>query len=263
MKIQHIECEKISSPKSGKLNRSVNKDPETLLDQSIELEVVHQPIVVRRNPMEPGHFIVVQGSHRLCAMPESLNKSVIECVVLSTKDEAGHETALITGNLWRRPLTRGQQTLAIKKWYEQFALANPTLDGRRLGGYARARSAASARSVASKGKTARKTSKDSSKADHRRARPKGLVAGKLSAVCGVSCRTVERWLRIARALTEKQIAKLDEIDASNGDCERIAALKDPERSKVFDLIASGMDARGALREVQKGKPTTTARKAGV
>ena len=261
MKFQRIECKRITAPKSGKLFRSVDKKFAALLAQSIELEGMYEPIVVRRHPDKPGRFIVVQGLHRLYAKKDILKERVIECVVLPPMDKARHEMALITGNLWRRPMTTGQQTIAIKKWYKQFALANPKLIGDSAGGNARARNAASAKyDTTEDEETAGVATADLSVADNQSDVANMVAADVLRTVSGVSKRTAERWLRIARALTESQIAILDEINATSGDCERIAALERLERGRVFAMIASGMDARGALRKVRKGKPSTAARK---
>ena len=248
MKFQRIECKKIAAHKSGRQFRDVDKEFAAKLARSIEREGMYEPIVVMGHPTRFDHFIVVQGLHRLYAKKEILKERVIECVVLPMMDGAGQELTLVAGELWRHPLTRGKQTLAIKQWFDQFSLANPTLVGRKASGYARARKASSAKPFAS--------------ADQADGEKMG-AADVLAAVAGMSKRKAERYLRIARALNEKQIAVLDEIEATNGDRERIAALDRLERSKVFDLIASGMDARGALGKVQKGKPSTAARKAGV
>jgi ParB-like chromosome segregation protein Spo0J len=240
-----LECRKISAPKADKGLRTFNKEFAGNLAGSIKVEGLYNPIVVRPDPQRAGYYIIVQGKHRLYAVKIVLHERFIAATVIADMDEAKAEFATITENLWRNPLTKGQQTLSIKRWFEyyQAKFASPVAkaaDGEATADNLSAVSEAAAGPI------------DSGDVDVRKKIP-GFTE-KLTASMGGSKRQAERALRLAKAFDEEQLQVLDQEKVTNEAREQIAKVNDEaDRGAIVNLVASGRDAVEAIAQVMKDK----------
>ena len=240
MKIELIECEKIAVPQARRILRTIDKEFAANLARSIALEGMFQPIVVRQDPKRPGRFLVVQGLHRLYAKKDILCEKSIECFVLPEMDNAKYEAAMISGNLWRLPLTNGQQTLAVKRWYEFY----PSEQVNRPGWSG--------------------STKVEAKVDRPSSRRVPGLAAKLAVASGVTKRQAERYLRIAKAFDVEQLKVLERNEVTSEMCTEVARIKDRAlRGTVVDLIAHGTSPNDAIRQVMKKKVSSRGRKGAV
>jgi len=237
MKIELIECEMISVPQARRIMRTIDTEFATNLARSIALEGMFQPIVVRRDPKRPGRFLVVQGLHRLYAKKDLLKEKFIECIVLPEMDDAKYESAMISGNLWRLPLTNSQQTLAVKRWYEFYPAGQVNRPG--WGG----------------------STTDHARGDRPSSRRVPKLADKLAVASGITKRQAERYIRITKAFDVEQLKVLERNEVTSEMCTEIARIKDRAlRGEAVDLIAQGMSAKDAIRQVMKRKVPSRGRK---
>jgi hypothetical protein len=243
-----LECKKVAAPKVDKGLRTFNKEFAENLAGSIRVEGMYNPVIVRPDPEKDGHYIVVQGKHRLYATKIVLKEQFIAAQVVEGMDEAEAEFAMITENLWQNPLTKGQQTLSVKKWFE----------------YYQTKFVASAAVTSNFDIAVGENSTDimSVKVDATadpietgdfdvRKRITGFTV-KLAASMGVTKRQAERELRIAKAFTEDQLQVLEQEKVTKESREHIAKVKDEvNRAAIVDLIAIGMVADDAIKQVMK------------
>ena len=254
-----------SSAKHDKHFRTFNKEFAQHLATAIQTEGMIQPICVRADPAKPGYFILVAGRHRFYAVKTVLKEQFIECNVLDI-DEGQHEMLAITENLWRNPLTQNQHGLAIKRWYDLYALANPEKVGRAFGGHVRAAKAAAEAATSGEGaeKLTAKLAVDQNEPNETTA-AKGAAEGAsdvLAAAMGTSKRTAERKIALARKFDEEQLEALDQMKVTQEEREEIARIADPvEMNKVINLLIAGMDVPEAIAEVLKDKAPTVISKA--
>src|SRR4051812_21410764 len=103
MDVQILECSKIDKPRVEKKLRTFKKDFAQLLAESIRVEGMHQPILVRPHPTAPGRYIVVFGVHRLYAVSHILKEPMIEAKVCVDMDDTDAAMATLAENLWRNP----------------------------------------------------------------------------------------------------------------------------------------------------------------
>jgi hypothetical protein len=240
MKIELIECEKIAVPQARRILRTIDKEFAANLARSIALEGMYQPIVVRQDPKRPGRFLVVQGLHRLYAKKDILKKEFIECIVLPEMDDAKYELAMISGNLWRLPLSDAQQTLAVKRWYEFYQSEQVSRPGRS-------------------GSTT-----DDARGDRPTSRRVPGLAAKIANASGVRLRQAERYLRIAKAFDVEQLKVLERNEVTSKMCTEIAKIPNRTlRGAAVDLIAQGTSPKEAIRQVMKRKVSSQGRKGAV
>ena len=238
--IELIECEKVAVPQARRILRTIDKEFAANLARSIALEGMYQPIVVRQDPKRSGRFLVVQGLHRLYAKKNVLKKKFIECIVLPEMDDANYESAMISGNLWRLPLTNAQQTLAVKRWYEFY----PSEEGNRPGLSA--------------------STKDEAKGDPPSSRRIPGLADKLAVASGISKRQAERYIRIAKVFDVEQLKVLEQNEVTSEMCTEVAKIENRAlRDTAVDLIAHGTSPKDAIRQVMKSKVSSRGRKGAV
>jgi hypothetical protein len=238
-----LECRKIGAPKADKGIRSFNKEFAGNLAASIKVEGMYNPIVVRPDPEREGYYIIVQGKHRLYAVKIVLKEQFIAATVIPDMDEKDAKFAAITENLWQNPLTRGQQTLSVKKWFEHYQskYAPPVVQA--------ADGEATADNLSAVGEAAAGPI-DSGDVDVRK-KITGFTV-KLAASTGVSKRQAERALRLAKAFDEEQLQVLDQEKVTNEARTQIAKVKnEADRGAIVNLVASGMIADEAITQVMK------------
>jgi hypothetical protein len=205
---------------------------------------MYNAIVVRNDPAKEGHYVVVQGKHRLYATKVVLKEQFIAAQIVEGMDDKEAEFAMITENLWRHPLTKGQTTASVKKWLEyyqaKFGESTPAVETETQSGTDTVSVGAITPTVA-----AEEIEFDPTK------RVNGFTS-QLSAAIGVTKRQAERELRIAKAFDEDQLQVLDQEEISKESREHISKVKDDgDRSAIVNLIASGMDADKAIKAVMK------------
>jgi ParB family chromosome partitioning protein len=118
MNVQEIECELIDVPPLDRKPRSSSEELVKSIAQSIELEGLFNPIVVRPNPEKPGRFILVQGRKRLEAVWKELERESIRATIMIKIDEEDYAMATLSENLWRANIGKNQRLLHIKQWWE-------------------------------------------------------------------------------------------------------------------------------------------------
>jgi hypothetical protein len=255
LKIELIECDRITASQARGNLRTIDKEFAANLARSIKLEGMYQPIVVRQNPKRLGQFLVLQGLHRLYATKDLLKLKFIECIVLPKMDDAEYELAMISGNLWRLPLSDAQQTLAVKRWYE-FDQSDQVNGPGRSG-----------------------SSKDEARGERPSSRRVPGLPTKLADASGLSLRQAERNLRIANAFDVEQLKVLERKDVTSRMCTEIAKIKDSalrnelvsqiakietedrkdrrksrrKQEKLIRLVRDGMQPDEAFRQVTQSK----------
>src|SRR5271165_2620458 len=96
MNVQEIACELIDVPPLDRKLRSSSKELVKKIAQSIELEGLFNPIVVRPNPEKPGRFILVQDRHRLYAVQKVNKEQFIRATIMTDMDDEDHRMATLS-----------------------------------------------------------------------------------------------------------------------------------------------------------------------
>jgi len=251
VKKELVECKLISVPKGGKDVRTFNKEFAQTLAQSIKTEGMHNAIVLRPDPEKPGHYLVIQGRHRLYSVSRVLKEQFIEAKIVDI-DEKQAEFASLSENLWRNPLTKGQHSIALKRWWEYYSKLNPNAKDRTAAARQAKMKSKIEEVLCHNGATKRTQGPDQSKKAIKR-QPSDFTK-QVAAATGMSERTAERELRVAKAFTEEQLEALDQMLVGAIDRETIARIKDDsERGEIINLIVYGMDVHGALKQVLGGR----------
>jgi hypothetical protein len=253
-----LECRKVSAPKADKGLRTFNKEFAENLAASICVEGMYNPIVVRPNPKKHGDYIVVQGKHRLYAKKDVLKEQFIECSLVEM-DEAQAEFAMITENLWRNSLTKGQETLSVKKFFEYYKTKYAPEPANTAVAQSDAAPTDSAIVAGSDAAPVADPTAETSTEN------KGVDVMKkvsgftdlLAASTSVSKRQADRELRIAKAFDEDQLQVLDQEKVGTLDREMIARVENvSDRGAIVNLIACGMVATEAIASVMKDNAPT-------
>ena len=135
MDIQTLECDKIEFPGADDASRSFRKEVAEGLAMSIEAEGMYHPIAVRDDPDKPGHFLGVQGRHRLHAQHRILGRPTIACNVLAMDDDEA-AIAAVAENTFRKELSQAERSKALRLWHQMFAAKHPERVGRGKAGRA-------------------------------------------------------------------------------------------------------------------------------
>lgn len=265
-----IECKRISFPKNDPALRKFSKEFATNLATAIAAEGMYNAIVVRPDPNREGYFIGVQGRHRHYAQHKVLKQPLIECKVIADMDDTEHEMAVIAENLWRNPLTKGQQTISVKRWYEHYQKLHPDLTASRgaAGGAATKAKLEAARQAEANGDangeaeaTARRADASEATESTEAKKSESGFPARVASATGQSLRTAERELRLAKAFTEEQLEVFEQMKVTQAHREQIARVKDEgERGAIVNLIASGMEAEEAIKQVMQDRAPTRADK---
>jgi len=241
-----IECKLIDVPKVDGAKRTFSKEFAVKLSDSIKIDGLLNPIVVRPNPNTPGRFILVAGRHRLYATKNVLKEQLIRATIDLEMDEAEADIAATVENLWRNPLSKAQTALALKHWHSHWLASLPVIepkpapaatsdqtDQAALPGPVDASEAANAEPAATG------------------SREKDFNA-KVAAVTGQSEVSVRRNKAIAKAFTEDQLEVFTQMEVSQTDMLTVANIKDEtKRGEIVNLIASGMVPAEAVKEIMK------------
>jgi ParB/RepB/Spo0J family partition protein len=118
MKSQMIECKLIEVPRPNTQFRSFAKDFAEKLADSIRVDGLIQPIVIRPKPDAPGRYVLVCGRHRHHAVAKILKQTLIAAIVRDDLDEASAEQLALAENLWLCPLRKSQHSWTSRRWYE-------------------------------------------------------------------------------------------------------------------------------------------------
>lgn len=262
-----IECKKVAFPKVDPALRKFSKEFATNLAASIAAESMYNPIVVRPDPEREGYYIGVQGRHRHYAQWKVLKQPLIEAKIIADMDATEHEMAVIAENLWRNPLTKGQQTLSVKKWYEHYQRLYPDLTSSRgaAGGQATKAKFEAARARAENGESNGEAQASATVANDSESsgevKAENGFTDRVAAATGQSKRSAERELRLARAFTVDQLEALNQMQVAQTHREQIARVKDEaNRGAIVNLIASGMEADEAIKQVMADAAPTAPNK---
>jgi hypothetical protein len=253
--MQLIECRKIKSPRGDTLKQATLQ----YLEASIRAEGLLNPIVVRPDPEKVGHYLIVAGRHRYHVKSKVLKEDVIEARVFADMGEAEAELATLAENLCRNHLSGAKRTQLIQKWQGLYREKYPELVGKRAGGTARARKAASRPdpegdpAPPAGDEAATVTVTDAEKPEPEAApatdRPP-TFSEHASDVLGVSKSTIEREVRLANRFDADELEVFEQMQVGRLDQLAIADIDDASlRSQVVALVASGMEPVDAIREV--------------
>jgi ParB/RepB/Spo0J family partition protein len=265
MDVQLIQCTLIDIPPTNPY-RTFKREFAMELSESIRLEGMWNAIVLRPNPITPDRYMLVQGRYRLHAKKDVLKDTHIAARVFVDMDDADAKMAMITENLWRTPLSKGQRLKATKRWWEHYARKHPGRVGKgRAGGAATKRKAEAKRAGGGARSTRSKVDGSVAKLDPVRAAEasEGSQSGstseaqtsfaeQFSAVSGKSLATSKRDIRIATMFTDEQLETFDNLGISQTDMLTISKIKDEsKRNAVVDLLGFVPEPMDALREVMK------------
>lgn len=268
MESKLIECKSIDVPKASPHKRTFTKEFAVRLADSIKIDGQLVPIVVRPNPDAPGRYILVAGKHRLYAMKNVLKEQFIAAQISEEMDAEDAEFAGTVENLFRNPLAKAQHALAMKEWYERW-MAKHAPKGEK--GDEAATAMADAEQPAAEptagpidtvepapepsapAAPAPKDSLGRTKREPLERRFNETVA----AATGQSITSTKETKRIANAFTKDQLEIFAQMGAKQADMEMVAKVKDEvKRGEIVNLIAAGMSAADATKEVMKDAAPT-------
>jgi ParB/RepB/Spo0J family partition protein len=277
--VQLIPCKKIRTPKQG---RRLAEATLNFLNDSIKMEGMYNPIVVRPDPQKEGHYLIVQGRHRHHVVEKMLKQEVIECRVFEEMDDEVAELASLSENVCRNALQKKERLLLIQRWQELYAQKYPDLIGRRASaragaakrwGQAKAAEAGEATgdaagsevsgheaeasghgAEASRGDVGDQADVSSADAHDRESTSREQTFNeRVQAATGRSEKSVQRDVRITKGFKEDQLRSM--IEAGLGDLDMIRILKatkgDPvERAEIVNLVCNeGMGVAEAIKEI--------------
>lgn len=245
METKIVECKQIDVLKTTDGSRTFSKEFAVKLSDSVKTDGLQNAIVVRPNPASKGRYILVSGKHRLYATKNVLKEQFIRCTVIEDMDAEEAEIAAVAENLYRNPLNKAQQAVAIKKWHSHWLAKLPVIEPKAIAAPA----------------PVEPTAIDQT--DQLAPEPVAPVADpavetafndKVAAITGQSAVTVRRSKAIANAFTADQLEVFVQMGINQTDMLTIAKIKDVgQRAEVVALIASGMVAEDAIKEVTKDK----------
>jgi ParB-like chromosome segregation protein Spo0J len=270
--VQLIPCKLIDRPKVDRNKRSFSKEFAGQLAASIKAEGMYNPILVIPSSETTGRFTLVQGRHRLYAKQNVLKEEAIEASVATDMDETDVKMATVAENLWRNPLTKAQHLLAIKEWFEYYQLKHPEKVGQGVaGGKARQKKAAAGATATTATDPAVATTEGADEAslnlrvagqaDTQAATEAaegaagagvgvGNFAETVAAATGQSLGAARRAASLARTFDPDQLEVFDQMKVSQTDMLTIQKVKEEDkRGQIVSLIASGMEAADAIKEV--------------
>jgi ParB/RepB/Spo0J family partition protein len=267
MDVQLIECRLIDEAPRDKAIRSFKREFATNLADSIRVEGMLNPITVRPNPGKHGRYILVAGRHRLYAKQKILKERAIECNVLADMDQADHDMATLSENLWRQEISKAQRMLTLQKWHEYYsarhaAITQPKskaadVNEKVSANLAKTESASDATQESTDGDAKKSTEAAPKESDATvAAKQRGIDAEfvrQVAAVTGQSERSTWRQTRLAKLFSADDLEVFKCLGTTQQQMEAIAAIKDPEkRRKVIALIASGLDFAACWQHVFGG-----------
>ena len=252
-----IQCDLIDWPEHDSKERSRNKGEFVKsLAKSIEIEGLHQAIVLRPNAAKPGRFLGVCGWHRYHAVAKILKRDAIEAKVILDMDDTDAEMASIAENLYRNPLTKAQRYIAIRKWFEHHEAKYPH----------------KSRAMANQPVKPRKSevalvddvrlTRGLTDADPVGGAPYEPIAPNdepavvtnfpelLSQTTGESLASAKVTTKIARTFNADQIEIFEQMQVGRVDRHTIAKIPDQtKRDEVVNLVLAGMEVREAIVRV--------------
>jgi len=276
MNAELILCKMIDAPTPAaddKDRRKFSKNFAAKLAESIRIDGLLQPIVVRPNPASPGRYIRVAGAHRFHAVANVLKQEVIACHVIVDMDEIDAIMATDAENLFRNPLTKPQLLLALQRWHQHYAAKYPEKVHRaRAGGLARGKQLASdAKQRRQQYDPAPVPAPEPAPGDSGAANANLAYAAQdapvpdpepaptpepssfpelVSAATGEGLRTAQRSVQLARAFTPDQIEIFDAMGVKQVQMEAIVKVRDvARRNEIVNLIASGMEPEEAIAQI--------------
>jgi ParB-like nuclease domain len=131
--IEVLPVKLIIAPK-GKLS---DKTLDLLAD-SMRVDGMLHPLLVRPHPDRPGYYILVAGRHRYYVTCKVLKEETVEFRVLVDMDDAESRMMALTENVCRSaPKSSIARLTLISEWAALYTEKYPDKVGRRAGGKAR------------------------------------------------------------------------------------------------------------------------------
>ena len=241
METKLVECKLIRALKVGSDKRTFSKEFAAKLADSIKVDGLMNPIIIRPNPATPGEYLLVAGRHRLFATGKVLKEQFIRATIQADMTEEEAEIAADVENLWRNPLNRAQHAGALKRWHAHW------LDKMTPAPKPKAEIDQNDKSAV-EGESAEPVADAKSEADFDK---------RVAAATGQSEATVRRAKGIAKAFTHEQLEVLGMVGAKQAEMLTIAKIKDEgKRGEVVNLIASGIDIAQAIETVMGAEAPT-------
>ena len=117
---EKIPVDRIDLPKADPLLRTLCKSFTVKLADSIKVDGLAQPVVLRPNLAAPGRYLLVCGRHRYHAVAKVLKHEAIDAIVRDDIDEAAAERLALTENLCQIPLKKPQRARSNQRWYQSY-----------------------------------------------------------------------------------------------------------------------------------------------
>ena len=115
-----IPVDRIDLAKANPQLRTLSKAFIETLADSIKVEGLAQPVVLRPNPAAPGRYLLVCGRHRFHAVARILKHEAIDAIVRDDLDEVRAERLTLAENLWLWPLNKRQRERSFGRWYQSY-----------------------------------------------------------------------------------------------------------------------------------------------
>jgi ParB/Sulfiredoxin domain len=267
-----VECKKIIAAKNGK--KGLNNNVLDQLHDSISKEGLFHPIVVRPAADKPGFYRIVAGEHRFYVVAKMMKEEGIECRIFADMSDEEAELAALSENACRMHNKTTDRLLALRKWQEVYMKHFPQLVGKKAG--AAARWAGSTKADAKQKAVEEEKAQEAAESVEECNRHNGgcideemtveveattepaakpvatpTFRDRVEAVTGVSGRTLDREIKIAKGFTEDQLYALKIVQCTkNGMLAIIDATDDTQkRGEIVSLVASGMEVEVAIKEV--------------
>lgn len=260
MTSEFVLCKLIDIPDGKGKERSFSKEFATKLANSIQVEGMYEPIILRPSREKPGRFELIAGRHRLHATRNILKLESIEAKVYVDMDDTDAEMASIAENLWRNPLKKAQHLVAVRKWFEHYEAKYPHKVGRgnssgKSGPKPAPEPALGGAAEGDGGERPTVGLDDPAVGtDPATAEPADVpnFAEQLSETTGESLSSAKVTALLAKTFDDDQQEIFEQMQVGRNEMHAIARIKDEAaRAEIVNLIASGMDAVEAIAEVTK------------
>ena len=242
METMLVECNMIDLPEIDRSRRTLSKKFVEELADTIELDGLLNPILLRPNLNSAGRYLLVAGRQRLDATMNVLEEKYIRATILEDMEDEEASIAADVENLCRNPLNSAQQAGAVKRWHERWV--------------ARFRVEFDAKApINHNDKSDNNSGGDTERAEAKsEGRSEAEFDKRVSAATGQSKATVRRVKAIAKTFTKQQLEILGMVEASQVQMLTIAMIKNrEERREVVDLFGKGVDIDAAIATVMGKK----------
>lgn len=117
---QKVPVDQIDLPKTDPQFRTLCKAFIVQLADSINVDGLVQPVVLRLNPSASGRYLLICGRHRYHAVAKVLKHTSIDAVVRDDLDETAAERLTLAENLLQSPLNMPQRQRSSQRWHQSY-----------------------------------------------------------------------------------------------------------------------------------------------